>query len=169
MEKKDSLKKSFAPVYDAETQMLILGTLPGAKSLAYNEYYGDPRNRFWRIIAEITGHKLPENYTEKTQMLLENKIGLWDVVREANREGSLDSAIKNEEPNDLNSLILSLKNLKAIAFNGKKAAQFYDKYFKRVDGIRYLLLPSSSPANAGIDFAGLCKAWNAVYFPLFNK
>ncbi|MDR3219301.1 MAG: DNA-deoxyinosine glycosylase [Dysgonamonadaceae bacterium] len=137
MGKTDNLKQSFAPVYDTETRMLILGTLPGAKSLAYNEYYGDPRNRFWRIIAEITNYKLPESYAEKKQMLLENNIGLWDVVREANREGSLDSAIKNEAPNDLNSLILSLRNLKVIAFNGKKAAQFYDKYFKRVDGIRY--------------------------------
>lgn len=156
------LKSSFAPISDPDITILILGTLPGDTSLALNEYYGHPRNKFWRIIAEITNNNLPVNYIEKKELLKKTKIGLWDVAHKANRKGSLDSAIKEEEANDLGSFISRHENLKTIGFNGIKAEKIFDKFFKRQSHLRYLLLPSSSPANAGINFENICRIWSQL-------
>jgi hypoxanthine-DNA glycosylase len=155
-------KNSFAPFSDSETRILILGTIPGDKSLELNEYYGHPQNRFWRAIAFITEQELPVNYDDKKALLLRSGIGLWDVAHRADRKGSLDSAIKDEEPNDLNTLISDLKKLKIIGFNGKTAEKLYDKYFDRKAGIHYFSLPSSSPANAGTSLRVLCEKWKQM-------
>ena len=155
-------KTSFDPISNSDTSILILGTMPGDKSIELNEYYGHSRNRFWKIISSITNNPLPLNYTDKKTLLLKTAIGIWDIAHKANRKGSLDSAIKNEEPNDLNGLISKHKNLKTIGFNGAKAKVLFDKYFTRQDGINYIVLPSSSPANAGIDFQNICKQWKQI-------
>ena len=156
-------KKSFDPISNDETVILILGTMPGDKSLELGEYYGHSRNKFWKIISTITENELPLTYSDKKTLLLKNKIGLWDVVNNANRKGSLDSAIENEKPNDLDFFITKHKKLKIVGFNGKKAQLLYDKYFDRKSGIRYILLPSTSPANAGINFDDICKQWQQIF------
>jgi len=156
------LKSSFDPISNVDTTILILGTLPGDKSLELQEYYGHPRNKFWKIIAHITDKPLPLTYPEKKELLLKSKIGVWDVAHKANRKGSLDTAIVNEEANPLNEFISTHKNLKVIGFNGKKAEQLFDKYFERRTGIRYLLLPSSSPANAGTSLEKACEVWSEL-------
>ena len=156
------MKRSFPPIEDDKITMLILGTMPGEKSLAHQQYYAHPQNRFWRVIAKITNRQLPDKYDQRTAMLSEAGIGLWDIIHNAEREGSLDSNIKNEYPNDLDKFIKTHPFLKAIAFNGKGAERLYTKYFTKKPSIRYISLPSTSPANAVFTFEKLYKEWNAA-------
>ncbi|MFM1999937.1 MAG: hypothetical protein RL204_1884 [Bacteroidota bacterium] len=155
-------KTSFDPISNTDTAILILGTMPGDKSLELGEYYGHSRNRFWNIISTITENDLPLNYSEKKSLLLKTKIGIWDVAHSANRKGSLDSAIQDEVPNDLNSFISKHKHLKVIGFNGQKTEALFDKYFKRQSDLIYISLPSSSPANASINFDDICEKWRKL-------
>ena len=155
-------KTSFDPISNSDTTILILGTMPGDKSLELGEYYGHPRNRFWKIISTITDNDLPLTYTDKKALLLKAKIGIWDVAYKANGKGSLDSAIEDEEPNDLDNFISRHKNLKVIGFNGTKSEALFDKYFNRKSNLKYISLPSTSPANTGIDFDNICKLWRQI-------
>lgn len=155
-------KTSFDPISNADTTILILGTMPGNKSLELGEYYGHSRNRFWKIVSTITNNDLPLTYSDKKALLLKSKIGIWDVAHKANRKGSLDSAIEDEEPNDLDGFIARHKNLKVIGFNGTKSQALFDKYFNRKSVIKYIPLPSTSPANTGIDFDNICKQWRQI-------
>jgi hypoxanthine-DNA glycosylase len=155
-------KTSFGPISNAETSILILGTLPGDKSLELGEYYGHPRNRFWKIISTITNKKLPLSYSDKKRLLLKCKIGVWDVAHKAHRKGSLDSAIQGEAENDLDDFIARHKNLKVIGFNGTKSEALFDKYFDRKSSLKYISLPSTSPANTRIDFHNICTLWRQI-------
>ncbi len=155
-------KTSFDPISNAETTILILGTMPGDKSLELGEYYGHSRNKFWKIISTITNNDLPLTYSDKKELLLKSKIGIWDVAHKANRKGSLDSAIEDEEPNDLDNFIARHKNLKVIGFNGTKSQALFDKYFDRQSHLKYISLPSTSPANTSIDFDNICKQWRQL-------
>jgi hypoxanthine-DNA glycosylase len=157
-----NLKTSFDPISNSGTCILILGTMPGDKSLELNEYYGHSRNKFWKIISTISNNALPLTYTAKKGLLLKTKIGIWDVAHKANRKGSLDNAIQSEEPNDLNNFISKHKNLKVIGFNGTKAEALFDKYFARQSAIKYISLPSTSPANTSITFDDICKIWRQI-------
>jgi len=156
------IKKSFDPISNADTTILVLGTMPGDKSLELGEYYGHSRNRFWKIISTITNNDLPLSYSDKKELLLKLEIGIWDVAHKANRKGSLDSAIEDEEPNDLDNFIAKHKKLKVICFNGTKSETLFDKYFDRKSGLKYISLPSTSPANTGIDFDNICKLWRQI-------
>lgn len=155
-------KISFPPISDKDTQILILGSIPGDKSLELQEYYGHPRNRFWKVISNITCQEEPISYSAKKALLLKSKIGVWDVAHSAVRKGSLDSAIQNEAPNDILSFLSGHPDIKVIGFNGKKAEAMYDKYFKKMDGILYFSLPSTSPANASMRLERLCKIWKQL-------
>lgn len=130
--------------------------------MSKGEYYAHPRNKFWRIVAIITNNKLPLSYLEKKALLLKTDIGIWDVAHKAYREGSLDTAILNEVPNDLDSFIASHKKLKVIGFNGTNAEKLYDKYFERRADINYHLLPSTSPANTTVSFENSCGKWRII-------
>jgi hypoxanthine-DNA glycosylase len=158
----NQIKTSFPPISANTTEILILGSLPGEKSLAMHEYYAHPQNKFWRIIAAITDNETPATYGDKLSLLIKNKIGVWDVVREAKRIGSLDTNIVGEVPNDIDSFISRHKNLKVVGFNGTKAMKLFDKYFKRQAQIKYIQLPSSSPANARIKFEKMSEKWRKV-------
>lgn len=156
------LKKSFLPIIAPDTEVLILGSMPGDRSIAENEYYGHPQNRFWRMLSIVTNSPEPSDYSQKRRLLRENRIGLWDVAQQAQRKGSLDSAIRKAIPNDINGLIAGQTRLRTIAFNGRKAETLYDRHFERVSDIVYLSLPSTSPANAGMAFDPLCERWLAI-------
>jgi hypoxanthine-DNA glycosylase len=141
-------KRCFDPVVDDQTRLLVLGSLPGELSLARNEYYGNKQNRFWMLMSEVLGRDLVAlDYSDRLQALLASGVGLWDVVAEAQREGSLDSRIRDHAGNDLLGLIAGLPNLAAIAFNGGTAARLGIKalgdHASRYDIVQ---LPSSSPA-----------------------
>lgn len=153
----------FDSISNADTAILILGSMPGDTSINLQQYYGHPMNRFWKIISTITNNKLPITYKGKIDLLLKIKVGVWDVAHKADRIGSLDSAIKNEAPNYLEGFIVKHKNLKVIGFNGKKSESMFNKYFDRRDDIRYISLPSSSPANTTISFDDICKLWEQLF------
>ncbi len=158
----ENYKTSFGPIVNEDTVVLVLGTIPGDRSLEVGEYYGHPQNRFWKTLAAITGNTPPATYTDKKAMLLGSGIGLWDVARRAVRKGSLDSAIRDEEPNDIAGLLASHDRIKVVAFNGRTAEKLHDRYFDRLPGIEYLSLPSTSPANAGFSLEALCERWRCI-------
>lgn len=155
-------KTSFDPISNSDTTVLILGTMPGDKSLELGEYYGHSRNRFWEIISKITNNDLPLTYSEKKALLLKTRIGIWDIAYKANRKGSLDSAIEDVEPNDLDGFIARHKKLKIIGFNGTKAETLFDKYFDRKSDLKYISLPSTSSANTSINFENICRIWQQI-------
>ncbi|MDM5176603.1 DNA-deoxyinosine glycosylase [Massilia sp. DJPM01] len=142
------LKRCFAPVVDAHTRILVLGSLPGERSLAQQQYYGNRQNRFWMLMSEATGVDLVAlDYDARLQALLAQGIGLWDVVAQATREGSLDSQIRGQVGNDLVGLVDSLPQLRTIAFNGGTAARLGMKALgEHARRYRIVSLPSSSPA-----------------------
>lgn len=155
-------KSSFAPIENEHSKILILGSLPGEKSLELQEYYGHPRNKFWKVIEQLTDSPVPDFFSEKKVLLLQHHIALWDIVHQATRIGSLDTAIKNVEPNDLTSFIQDHKHLKAIAFNGQKSNQLYDRYFERYAHLDYFTLPSTSPANATKRLEEILQHWSVL-------
>ncbi|MDC7707279.1 DNA-deoxyinosine glycosylase [Vogesella indigofera] len=138
-------KTSFPPVVDADTRLLILGSLPGDASLAAAQYYAHPRNQFWRLLSAIGAVELTTlPYPQRLAALQVLGIGLWDVVASARRRGSLDSDIRDVAFNPLTELLSTLPALQAVAFNGKTAAKAAPTL--AASGLDILLLPSSSPA-----------------------
>ncbi|MBN3852360.1 DNA-deoxyinosine glycosylase [Paraburkholderia sp. Ac-20340] len=159
-----SFKRCFPPVVDAQTRVLILGSLPGEASLAHQQYYAHKQNKFWHLVGEVIGVDLPAlDYETRLQMLLEHRVGLWDVVAQARREGSLDADIRDHAGNDLITLIGRLPSLEAIAFNGGTAARIGERILgAHAKRFRVLNLPSSSPAYASMNFATKLVAWRAL-------
>lgn len=158
------IKTSLSPIENSSIQILILGTLPGEISLKLQEYYAHPRNRFWKIISVVTNQHLPSLYSERKTFLIKNRIGLWDVLHSASRMGSLDSRIRNGIPNDLEIFIKQHKNLKVIGFNGKESEKQYDRFFLRNKKIRYISLPSTSPANSNLHMEEIILRWQEINF-----
>lgn len=156
-------KRSFEPVIDENVRLLILGSLPGELSLAQSQYYANPQNRFWTLISEVIGERLDAlQYPDRLQTLLRHGIGLWDVVAEAHREGSLDSKIRDHAHNDLVGLINKLPQLTAIAFNGGTAVRLGLKALKdNANRYQIIKLPSSSPAYT-LAYADKLRAWQTL-------
>lgn len=143
----DEVKRSFPPVADARTRVLVLGSLPGEESLARSQYYANPRNHFWRLIGAVIGADLvPLSYQDRLDALLEARIGLWDTVGSATRRGSLDGAIRDHRANDLADLAASLPELRAVGFNGGKSASLGIVQLATRGDLALMTLPSSSPA-----------------------
>lgn len=154
---------SFAPISKPDAEVLILGTMPGTKSLEIQQYYGHSRNNFWRFMFQILNEDFSDNYEHKKELLLRNKIALWDVLQFCERIGSLDSAIKNEITNDFELFLKQHPNIKTIFFNGQKAAAFFKKYVTLKDSSYQLItLPSTSPANAGKSFEAKLNEWKII-------
>jgi UDP-N-acetylmuramoylalanine--D-glutamate ligase len=156
------VKKSFHPLISEDTEILILGSMPGEASLSAGEYYAHPRNKFWKMMANITNEPFPTNYTEKKELLSRHKIGLWDVAKSVNRKGSLDKNISNAIVNDIETFLKTHPKIKTIGFNGKKAEELFSANFQRHANTVYLSLPSTSPANAQISFETSCMVWNKI-------
>ena len=143
-----TVRRSFAPVANADTRVLILGSLPGEMSLARAEYYGNPRNQFWKIMGALIDIRLVDlAYEARLAALLSARVGLWDVIASASRSGSLDSDIRNSRANALRELISGLPALQAIAFNGGTAANLGRRELGEMPKLDVFSLPSSSPAN----------------------
>jgi hypoxanthine-DNA glycosylase len=155
-------KSSFPPVVTQDIRVLILGSLPGERSLAEGRYYAHPQNRFWYLVGPVIGVDLVSlPYNERLAALLQGRIGLWDTVASATREGSLDAAIREAQHNELASLAASLPDLRAVAFNGAKSAAI-GKTLLAGSGLALVPLPSSSPANASVPLALKEKLWGAL-------
>ena len=137
---------SFPSIVKADARVLILGSMPGIISLQKQQYYGHPRNHFWPIIFSVIKQPLPLSYEQRVQGLMDNRIALWDVLARCNREGSLDSFIKNETANNFTELLIKLPQLKLICFNGSKASQMWKKHVNCASGgLSFITLPSASP------------------------
>lgn len=157
------MHRCFPPVTRPDTRLLVLGSLPGAISLAQQRYYAHPQNLFWRLMSAVIGQDLvPLAYEERLKALLDAKIGLWDTVAAATRHGSLDSAIRLHEASDLAALVATLPGLRAIGFNGAKSAAIGRRQLGEASGLALINLPSSSPAYASLGFEKKRETWLAL-------
>ena len=151
-----------APLVSPATKVLILGSFPGVRSLQAQEYYGHPQNQFWKILQAIwpfSAHGISaSSYENRSKWLLERGLGVWDVYASCEREGSLDSAIRNAVPNDIAAL--HLPQLQAIAHNGGES--FKHARHTRTLGVPVYQLPSTSPANASWSVERKLAAWREV-------
>jgi TDG/mug DNA glycosylase family protein len=153
----------FPPVIRPDTRLLVLGSLPGAVSLARQRYYAHPQNQFWRLIGAVIGRDLVAlDYEARLGALLDAGIGLWDTVAAATRAGSLDADIRLHEASDLAALAATLPDLRAIAFNGGTSARIGRKQLAGVAGLALVDLPSSSPAYASLPYARKLEGWLAL-------
>jgi len=156
----DSLT-GLVPVLDSRTRILILGSFPGAASLAAQQYYAHPRNALWPILSELTGEELAGMpYAERLPRLLAHGIGLWDVLGACEREGSLDSAIRKPAANDFARLRQLCPELHTVGFNGQTSGKFAPQF--AAEGYRTLVLPSTSPAHASLSLAEKLEHWSVL-------
>lgn len=160
------MPECFAPSVNATCTKLILGLMPGVKSLEQTQYYAHPRNAFWRIMAALFGAPHPfDSYDDKLNLLLSHHIALWDVISACTRDGSLDSDIRNAVPNDFEKFFKQYPNVKNVFFNGQTAYNNFIKAFKSatfINDLTLIPLPSTSPANAHLSFDDKLKAWSVL-------
>lgn len=155
-------KRSFPPIVSRDARLLLLGSLPGDRSLAAQRYYAHPQNQFWRLMSGVIGQELAAlDYEARLATLRAAHIGLWDVVASARREGSSDAAILDPVGNDLPGLIATLPHLRAVGFNGATAFRHGSKQLEGVQGVALIALPSSSPLHT-VGAAAKQPAWDAL-------
>ena len=154
--------EGLAPVVDLRTRLVVLGSFPSAASLAAQQYYGHPRNAFWRLLSALWGEDLVAlPYDARVAALRRHRVGLWDVYRACEREGSLDSAIRAPVPNELARLKTLAPGLRAVAHNGAESAR--SRKVVAGLGVDVHSLPSTSPANAAWSFERKLAAWREVF------
>ncbi|MBI0583524.1 MAG: DNA-deoxyinosine glycosylase [Methanomassiliicoccus sp.] len=157
--------RSLPPVVDDGTRALVLGSMPGRRSLEEGRYYANPQNQFWKIVHHLYGREPAPSYRERLEFILERGIGLWDVLQECSRVGSLDSSIKGAIPNDLGAFLIRYPRVRWVFFNGAKARSAFD--VRSVDPVRrsslaFTLLPSTSSANAHMRLDEKILRWQEV-------
>jgi len=161
--------ESFSLLGNSDAKILILGSMPGVRSLEQQQYYAHPQNAFWRIIAHLFNQGKALEYQQGEALLIERGIALWDVLKFCDRQGSLDSAINKEtmEMNNFVDLFLASPKLKYVFFNGLMAESTYKKQVwplvaESASYIKYKKLPSTSPAYAAMKFEAKLAAWHAI-------
>jgi hypoxanthine-DNA glycosylase len=161
-------KEGLAPVIAKTSRVLILGSLPGDMSLRMQQYYANPRNHFWQILGAVFGCTLQTSYEEKIQFVLTQGLALWDVLKAADRKGSLDANITKAIPNEFGELLATYPNIRVIALNGGKAAAHFRAVQKRdpriFAGRQCIELPSSSgvPGKNVLSLQEKIKRWAAI-------
>lgn len=163
--KPEKLCHPLAPVWNEASKILILGTFPSVKSREAAFYYGNPRNRFWSVLAAVLREPEPRDVPQKKEFLLRNGIAVFDVLKSCEIRGSSDASIRKPEPNDLSEIFCAAK-IRAVFTNGKKAYEYYMKYCFADTGRESVCLPSTSPANAAMSLEKLAAAWSVVLPPL---
>lgn len=160
--------EGFLPIERHDARVLILGSLPGCKSIAEQQYYAHTQNAFWPIMRELFG--VQGDYAQRCSQLMDSGIALWDVLGASIRPGSLDADIQIDSaiPNDFGRFMRQHENVGLIAFNGKKAQQLFKRLVPVVDWVQYVGLPSTSPAYASLAFSGKLAAWQAGLGPSLN-
>lgn len=151
------VKHELKPIYDENSKILILGTMPSVKSREVGLYYAHPQNRFWWVLEQV----LEEQIKDKTTFLLDKHIALWDVLATCNITGSSDASIKNAKPNNLQKILKESK-IEAIFTTGKTAYQYYLKFFKDKIDLPAFCLPSTSPANCKVKNDELIKEYSII-------
>lgn len=150
---------SFPPIVDEQSKILILGSMPGQKSLEKNEYYANPQNQFWKLMFHIFNESFSTDYSTKKNLLKRNKIALWDTIESCERKGSLDSNIKNETQNSITDLLSQYPNIKYIICNGQKAYKNVARQLGKYPNIH--LMHSTSPAHT-IKFEEKLAQWQKI-------
>lgn len=156
------------PIIEADSRVLILGTMPGAKSLEKQQYYANPGNQFWRIIYGLYDQMPSEYYAARLAFVKRHHIALWDVLKHCSREGSSDGKIRDIEVNDIGDLIAGHPQLKCLAFSSQKAHQLFDTYIKpRIEDfdqrpLAVVVLPSPSGQNARLNFKQKLQNWQIL-------
>ena len=161
--------RCFAAIARRDAEKLVLGSLPGRKSLQKQQYYAHPQNAFWKLIAAIYGADGSLSYRRRVKLLTNNRIALWDVLAAAERPGSLDSSIVHASAlaNDFAAFFRAHPRIRHVYFNGRKAEQMYRRFALPKIGpefshLRYECLPSTSPAHAGMSFAKKLGRWRRI-------
>ncbi len=159
----------FSPIVAPDAEILILGSIPSVKSLDQQEYYGHPRNAFWWIMGELLGFDYRMDYELRKSQLLKHKIALWDVMKQCERPGSLDSAIitKSIEANDFSAFFAEYRHINKVLFNGTKAESEFKKRVlptlnAKFENITYQRLPSTSPAMASMTKSAKLAEWKVI-------
>ncbi|MDQ1161538.1 hypoxanthine-DNA glycosylase [Chryseobacterium sp. SORGH_AS 447] len=152
---------SFPPIIDRSSRILILGSIPGVKSLEKQQYYAHPQNKFWKIIFELLNEDFTDDYSKKIEVIKKHHIGLWDVIDSCERKGSLDSEIRNEEANRIEELLENHSNIKAIFCNGGKSFKNLQKILGKNYKIPVFLLPSTSPLHT-VFFEKKLEEWKKI-------
>ena len=154
----------FAPVCGTTAAALILGSFPSPKSRAQGFYYGHPRNRFWPLMASLTGEPAParEDLDAKREIILRHDLAVWDVIRACTIRGASDASIRDVQPNDVAALVRRL-GVRVIFCNGAASGRVYARYAQPLTGLPAVVLPSTSPANAAFSMARLQAVWGAAF------
>ena len=151
----------FPPVYDVNSRILLLGTIPSPRSRENGFYYSHPQNRFWRVLATLLEEAIPQTPEQKKTLLLFHHIALWDVLASCDILGASDGSIKNPVPNNLRA-VLDNAPIRAVFFTGKKAWQLYARLCEPITGLPVACLPSTSPANRRCSEEALLQHYGAI-------
>lgn len=158
------VEHNIPPVFNSESRVLVLGSLPSVKSREAMFFYGHPQNRFWKVIASVAGEREPVSVEEKKALLLKNRIAVWDVIKSCDIIGSSDASIRNAEPNDI-GLLLNSSNVSKVFANGGTAYKLYTKYCLPATNQEAVRLSSTSPANAAFSLERLVSEWGGLIKP----
>lgn len=153
----EKIRHTLEPIFDENSRVLVLGTMPSPVSRKVGMYYGNKGNRFWRAISAAFGEPFPQSDEEKRAFLLKNRVALWDVLESCDIEGASDASIQNARPNDF-SRIFSRAHIAAVFTTGKTAAKFYKKF----TGKDSVCLPSPSGANCAVGLSALVESYRRV-------
>ena len=151
----------FAPVFDENSRVLLLGTMPSPKSRESQFYYAHPQNRFWRILAALFQEEIPSGNAARTEFILKHHLALWDVLHSCEINGASDASIKSAVPNDL-SVVLNKAPIRALFCTGRKSWFFYHRLIEPVIGRTAVCLPSTSPANCAVSIEKLCESYRQI-------
>jgi double-stranded uracil-DNA glycosylase len=159
----------FPPLVGKQPHTLVLGSLPGQRSLQAHQYYAHPQNAFWKIVLQLFGEPSPQPYTRRVKILTDHQIALWDVLAAAERPGSLDSSIvhASARANDFKTFFRAHPQIRRVFFNGRKAEEMYRRFVlpeleTDFEELSYECLPSTSPAHAGMTFARKLELWARI-------
>lgn len=153
------VEHEFPPVYDENSRVLVLGTIPSPKSRERGFYYMHPQNRFWKMLSQVLGEPVPHDIPGRRELCISHGIALWDVLAECSIDGASDSSIKNAVPNRL-EIVFRAADIRAVFTTGKKAQALYERFFP--DGMRAVCLPSTSPANRTISEAEMLEKYRQI-------
>ena len=168
----DIASEGFSPVAGADARVLILGSLPGERSIAAQQYYAHPRNAFWKIMNQVFG--IGGTYASRCAQLIQHRIALWDVLERSIRPGSMDANIRTDtaKANELPGFLLSHRSVCQVVFNGRKAEQLFYRFVDTdaLDpSIALTGLPSTSPAYAAMPFSEKCERWTEALATVFHE
>ncbi|MBR4078701.1 MAG: DNA-deoxyinosine glycosylase [Christensenellaceae bacterium] len=157
----ETITHEIEPFFDADSKILILGTMPSPKSRERGFYYMHPQNRFWRVLSDVLGENFPETIGARKELLRRNRIALWDVLSSCEISGASDASIRNAKPNDI-AWLLKQAPIGRIYATGKTAEKYYNRFLRKELGREIIGLPSTSPANCRLRYEDLLKEYRVI-------